>query len=84
MKPRHILLLLVLLFSSFLPAEASAVKGFEVAGIPVEFIVFALTLLGIALFHHHTLKVAVTGLVVVSPKTLPAPPALEAATMAAI
>ena len=31
-------------------------------GIPVDFILFALTLLGVALFHHHTLRVALTGL----------------------
>jgi Na+/H+ antiporter NhaD/arsenite permease-like protein len=30
--------------------------------IPIEFILFALTLLGVAVFHHHTLKVALTGL----------------------
>ena len=35
------------------------------AGIPAPFILFALTLLGIALFHHHTLKVALTGLATV-------------------
>ncbi len=35
-------------------------------GIPVDFILFALTLLGVALFHHHTLRVALTGLVVVT------------------
>jgi Na+/H+ antiporter NhaD/arsenite permease-like protein len=34
-------------------------------GIPVDFILFALTLLGVALFHHHTLKVALAGLVVI-------------------
>jgi Na+/H+ antiporter NhaD/arsenite permease-like protein len=34
----------------------------EVFGIPIDFILFALTLLGVALFHHHTLKVALTGL----------------------
>jgi Na+/H+ antiporter NhaD/arsenite permease-like protein len=33
-----------------------------VAGIPVDFILFALTLLGVALFHHHTLVVALAGL----------------------
>ena len=32
--------------------------------IPVEFIVFALTLLGVALFHHRTLQVALAGLAV--------------------
>lgn len=34
----------------------------SIAGIPVEFVLFGLTLLGIALFHHHTLKVAIAGL----------------------
>ncbi len=33
-----------------------------VLGIPFDFILFALTLLGVALFHHHTLQVALTGL----------------------
>ncbi len=37
-----------------------------VFGIPVDFILFALTLLGVALFHHHTLRVALTGLVVIT------------------
>jgi Na+/H+ antiporter NhaD/arsenite permease-like protein len=31
-------------------------------GIPVDFILFALTLLGVAVLHHHTLPVALTGL----------------------
>jgi hypothetical protein len=35
-------------------------------GIPVDFILFALTLLGVALFHRHTLSVALTGLSVIS------------------
>lgn len=35
-----------------------------IAGIPIEFILFALTLLGVALFHHRTFTVAVTGLIV--------------------
>lgn len=37
-----------------------------VFGIPVDFILFALTLLGVALFHQHTLRVALTGLVVIT------------------
>jgi Na+/H+ antiporter NhaD/arsenite permease-like protein len=37
-----------------------------VFGIPVDFILFALTLLGVALFHHNTMWVALTGLVVIS------------------
>ncbi len=38
----------------------------RVGGIPVDFILFALTLLGVALFHAHTLRVAVTGMVVIA------------------
>ena len=34
----------------------------DLFGIRVEFLLFGLTLLGVALFHHHTLKVALTGL----------------------
>ncbi|VIO79059.1 hypothetical protein CI1B_76880 [Bradyrhizobium ivorense] len=33
-----------------------------VYGIPLDFILFGLTLLGVAIFHHHTLAVALTGL----------------------
>jgi Na+/H+ antiporter NhaD/arsenite permease-like protein len=35
-------------------------------GIPVDFILFGLTLLGVALFHHHTLPVALTGLAAIT------------------
>ncbi len=35
-------------------------------GIPVDFILFGLTLLGVAVFHHHTLRVALTGLVTIA------------------
>lgn len=38
----------------------------EFAGIPVDFILFAATLLGVALFHHYVLPVALTGLVVIT------------------
>ena len=37
-----------------------------IAGIPVDFILFAVTLAGVAIFHHHTLRVAVTGLFVIT------------------
>jgi Na+/H+ antiporter NhaD/arsenite permease-like protein len=37
-----------------------------IAGIPVDFILFAFTLLGVAVFHHHTLAVAVAGMVVIA------------------
>ena len=36
--------------------------GPVLAGVPIEFGFFALTLLGVALFHHHTLRVALIGL----------------------
>jgi Na+/H+ antiporter NhaD/arsenite permease-like protein len=48
------------------PTCAAAADGPAVAGIPVDFILFALTLLGVALFHRHTLRVALTGVVVIS------------------
>jgi Na+/H+ antiporter NhaD/arsenite permease-like protein len=35
-------------------------------GVPIDFILFALTLAGVALFHHHTLAVALTGLAVIT------------------
>jgi Na+/H+ antiporter NhaD/arsenite permease-like protein len=38
----------------------------ELFGIPVDFVLFALTLLGVALFHRYTLQVALTGLAVVT------------------
>ena len=50
----------------FVVAPVHAAELPEVFGIPVDFILFALTLLGVALFHHHTLKVALAGLVVIS------------------
>src|SRR3954471_19662593 len=34
-------------------------------GVPVDFVLFALTLAGVALFHHHTLQVALIGLGVI-------------------
>ena len=35
-------------------------------GIPIDFVLFALTLLGIALFHRHTLPIALAGLAVIT------------------
>src|SRR4051794_39270199 len=42
--------------------RTTVIEPVLVLGIPVEFILFALTLLGVALFHHHTLPVALAGL----------------------
>jgi Na+/H+ antiporter NhaD/arsenite permease-like protein len=35
-------------------------------GVPIDFVLFALTLAGVALFHHHTLQVALAGLAVIT------------------
>lgn len=39
---------------------------YEILGIPLDFILFALTLLGVALFHNRTFQVALSGLVAIS------------------
>lgn len=51
--------LAILLLS--LPAFA-AVDGYAPLGIPFDFVLFAATLVGVALFHRHTLQVALIGL----------------------
>ena len=54
------------------PVAAASTTGIYSAqpvylfGIPVDFILFGLTLLGVAIFHHKTLQVALTGLAVVT------------------
>jgi Na+/H+ antiporter NhaD/arsenite permease-like protein len=51
-------------FSEF--AAAAPADGPALLGIPVDFILFALTLIGVAVFHNYTLRVALTGLAVVT------------------
>ena len=59
-------IMLGVLLTSALPAVAAvsgtAPEPLYLLGIPVDFVLFALTLLGVAVFHHHTLYVALTGL----------------------
>ena len=51
----------------FLPLAAHAANGgVNIAGIPLEFIVFAATLLGVAVFHHFSLWVALGGFATLS------------------
>jgi Na+/H+ antiporter NhaD/arsenite permease-like protein len=57
---------LALLGLGLMAAPAMAGDSVTVAGIPADFILFALVLLGVALFHDHTLKVALTGVVVIT------------------
>jgi Na+/H+ antiporter NhaD/arsenite permease-like protein len=45
---------------------ALATQGPAFFGIPVTFYLFALTLLGVAIFHHHTLRVALLGLTAIT------------------
>ena len=58
--------LLAIAALAFFVSPAMAAEGPEVFGIPLDFILFGVTLLGVALFHHHVLKVALAGLVVIS------------------
>ena len=44
------------------PVETSLARPVFFLGIPVDFILFGLTLLGVAIFHQKTLQVALTGL----------------------
>ncbi len=60
---RHILLAVTL---SLLAGSTWAAEGPAIGGIPIEFILFALTLLGVALFHNQTFYVALTGVLAVA------------------
>jgi Na+/H+ antiporter NhaD/arsenite permease-like protein len=66
-RPRRELVAAVgVLALSCAPAAQAAAEPLLVAGIPVDFVLFALTLLGVALFHRHTLAVALAGLAGIS------------------
>jgi len=62
---------LIALIAGLLATSVSAATGTPpeppaIAGIPIDFVLFAATLFGVALFHHHTLKVALIGLATVT------------------
>ena len=61
---RRISSFFLLLFGLALPAWAG--ESVMVAGIPLDFILFAMTLLGVSLFHDNTLTVGLTGLATIS------------------
>lgn len=63
---RGLLLASVLLLSLPGTAAAAAFAGPVIGPIPVEFILFALVLAGVGLFHHHTFKIGVTGAAVLA------------------
>lgn len=56
------------LASPALAAEGhtAASQGIALFGIPLEFFLFAFTLLGVAIFHHRTFYVALTGVIVIT------------------
>ena len=47
-------------------AADTAFAGPSIGPVPVEFILFAAVLLGVALFHHHTMPIALTGAAVIA------------------
>jgi hypothetical protein len=59
---------LLLMLAGTVPATASGLLGspIDVYGIPLDFVLFALTLLGVALFHNQTFYVALTGLAAIT------------------
>lgn len=57
---------LIAFLATPLAIAASGAEGPTVAGIPVDFILFAATLISVALFHHYVLQVALTGLAVIA------------------
>lgn len=57
---------LLLLASTLVQAADAAVSAPALFGIPVDFILFGATLLGVALFHHYVLQVALTGMVTIA------------------
>jgi Na+/H+ antiporter NhaD/arsenite permease-like protein len=70
---RHLctLISIALTIAALTPLGAMAAVGIlaeppAIGAIPIDFILFAVTLIGVALFHHHTLKVALIGLVVIT------------------
>ncbi|SDH50782.1 citrate transporter [Propionivibrio dicarboxylicus] len=56
----------LLLLLSLMTPPAYAGQLITVGSIPLDFILFALTLLGVALFHNHTLYVGLTGMVTIT------------------
>jgi Na+/H+ antiporter NhaD/arsenite permease-like protein len=63
---RAVMAALLVIISPLAFAASGTFAGPTVAGIPVEFVFFAATLLGVALFHHHTMPIAVTGAAVIA------------------
>jgi Na+/H+ antiporter NhaD/arsenite permease-like protein len=63
---RAVAAVMLLIAPSLALAAGGGFAGPAVAGIPVEFVFFAATLLAVALFHHHTMPIALTGAAVIA------------------
>jgi Na+/H+ antiporter NhaD/arsenite permease-like protein len=61
---RHLLPCIALLAP--IVSHAAPVEPPAVAAIPIDFLLFAITLVGVAIFHHQTLRVALVGLAVIT------------------
>ncbi|HYM48600.1 MAG TPA: hypothetical protein VES91_08965, partial [Burkholderiaceae bacterium] len=60
------LIALLLIAPSIAFAAVGAFAGPTVVGVPVEFVLFAAILLGVALFHQNTLPIAAGGALVIA------------------
>ena len=69
-RSHHFRLALLAGFAACMAAPWATAAGLPeppaIGPIPIDFLLFAATLLCVALFHHHTLRTAVVGLVVIS------------------
>ena len=65
-------------------AEASGGARPGLAGIPVDFVLFAGVLLCVALFHNHTLRVSIWGAVVITACSAVAAPIVPSRAFAAL
>jgi len=65
MASAFVFLTMLLPFSAFASETADYAECPSIGGIRIEFILFGLTLVGVVIFHHHTLKVALAGLFII-------------------
>ena len=77
-------LALAFLSLAALPAAAAAstvaaFSGPSIGPVPIEFIMFAIVLAGVGIFHHHTFRIAVTGAIVIATYKIFASPFAEGA-----
>ena len=68
MRPLSIatVLLLALPRSAFARSAETGFSGPSLGPVPVEFILFGLVLAGVALLHHHTMRVALAGAIIIA------------------